>query len=140
MPAATRSRARLSVVGLLEACGGVLAVATIAGFAGRFSWALDLFAHFRPHYAVLLLAGVAAGWWLKRPWTASLCGLGAVLNLAIIGSVTSVSPVTRHSGAPHLQLLSSNVKTDNSNVAALLNDRPQKNRGKSPQGVPGLNP
>ena len=122
MPAPVSARVRLSLTGLLEAAGVVVAGATLAGFAGCLSWALDLFAHFRPHYAAFFLAGGAVAWWVRRPVAASLCGLGAVLNMAVVGPVTWTAPFALNSGAPQVRLLACNVKTDNSDVAGLLRE------------------
>lgn len=63
-----RRRLRVNAGGLLLAVVGLAGFGTVAGFLGAWAWWLDLFAHFRLQYAVVLaaagvLAAVARWWW-----------------------------------------------------------------------------
>ena len=74
--------------------GGVLVVTTLAGFAGRAAWWLDMTNHFRPQLALALLAvaglqGVAG----LRPLAAAWA-VGAAFNVALI------LPLFVHASAP----------------------------------------
>lgn len=65
---------------LLIALGVLIALATVVGFFGQYSWILDLFSHFRIQYALGLMA---IGLFLSfGPWkkAALLCFLFAFIN------------------------------------------------------------
>lgn len=69
---------------LLFAAGVACAAATLTGFLGHLDWRLDLTAHFRAQYAVVLLV-VASGFvGLRRWWTAAAFGLALVVNLLLL--------------------------------------------------------
>ena len=57
---------------------------TLAALGARAWWLLDLMTHFRPYYALALLACTAAALGLKRwPMAGACCGL-AVINLFFV--------------------------------------------------------
>jgi endonuclease/exonuclease/phosphatase (EEP) superfamily protein YafD len=91
---------------------------TLAGLLGGWSAFLDLFAHFRPQYAGLLLvaAGAAAA---ARAWIAgaAAAALGA-LNLALVLAATCGGR-SAPADAPRFTMLFANVDRDNPDHARL---------------------
>jgi endonuclease/exonuclease/phosphatase (EEP) superfamily protein YafD len=70
--------------GFLTAAGALFSLATLAGFGELLWWVLDLFAHFRVQYFLVLSAVALMLLVLKRPRTAALFALFAMVNLVFI--------------------------------------------------------
>ncbi|MCU0754313.1 MAG: endonuclease/exonuclease/phosphatase family protein [Xanthomonadales bacterium] len=106
------SLARLSVLA---------AVAALLGYAGAWHWLLDLCAHFRWQYAVILPLGMVAAL-LRRKHGIGLLLLGVGwLNAWSLITATGPKPVTPiASDARSWKLLMVNVHVDNPDYAALL--------------------
>lgn len=106
------SLARIAWVGaalLGIGCG----VATVLGFFGSVWWRLDLLAHFRVQYAVLL-AAVALVCGLMRRWLAvTVAVVFFGVNLAVIAPLYLGSPDAAATGGPELDIALFNVHHDN---------------------------
>lgn len=97
---------------LLAALGALTGAAGLAGIAGDLSWFLDLFAHFRVQYAVVL-AGCAIGLaLLGRPWVAAGCLALAAANASFALPYLRAAPAGTTEGAP-LRVVSLNVYKHN---------------------------
>jgi len=72
------------VISCLIAGGGVVCLATVFGFLGRFSWILDLFSHFRVQYFLGLIIIVAVLLAIRRRKTAAILLVFACLNLTVV--------------------------------------------------------
>lgn len=96
------------------------ALATLAGFLGAWSWALDLFSHFRVQYALLLLGVAVVGALRRRRWIAwpalgvALIDLAAVAPLYLGGAAAA-----RAAPSGDVRILVANVLTANRDFAAL---------------------
>jgi endonuclease/exonuclease/phosphatase (EEP) superfamily protein YafD len=75
---------RITWLGLVDALAAVVGTATLAAFAGRWWWVLELFCHFRVVYVWLLAAWAGAQLFKRRWWRAALFASLAVVNLAAI--------------------------------------------------------
>ncbi|MEM6756095.1 MAG: endonuclease/exonuclease/phosphatase family protein [Planctomycetota bacterium] len=105
----------------LVTAGATLAVlASIAGFLGRFHWAIDLLGHQRRFYAVALL--LAAVWLLvRRRWTwSAVAGLGLAINAWLLWPMYLGGHAEPVEGATTLRVVTFNVNTDNTNHAAVV--------------------
>ena len=73
-----------SLSGLIQAGSAFVVVSTILGHAGRFNWFLDLFAHFRIQYFIILSAAVLLHlMWRKWGW-AIFFAIFAVWNACLL--------------------------------------------------------
>lgn len=93
--------------------GVLVAAASLAAFAGRWVWWLDLLANFRAQYVVVLtLLGllVAASRWRRTGF--AVLGV-ALLNLLLVAPLYVVSPPRPTPGAPTVEVLSFNLLSDN---------------------------
>lgn len=98
-----------------------LALATVAGFAGGWGWWLDLFSHFRLHYAAAALILATAALWRRRRWTAAVAAALLVVNAAIVVPAlpgVAAAAASRDSGPP-LKMLSLNLEYHNRDFAAV---------------------
>ena len=106
-------RSTMSIWGLMEVGGLLLCAATVSGFLARLWWVFELASHFRLHLAVGL-SGLAAVWALKRRWRmASICGLCAVVNAALVLRVLLPAETSGSQAGMRLRLVSLNVHTEN---------------------------
>lgn len=95
--------------------GGLVAVSTVLGFCGRFGWLLDLFAHFRLQYAVLLILVCLVLCAVRRFGAALVFAFFLGLNVAVIAPLYSGGTDGQHDSV--LRALLMNVKTDHINIA-----------------------
>ena len=95
-------------------------LASLAGFAGRLWWTLDLTSHFRLQYVVVLLFSVLALACIRLYWLAVVPALFALLNLMILLPWLWVSstPPRLLQGTARAMLI--NVNTSNTNHALVL--------------------
>jgi endonuclease/exonuclease/phosphatase (EEP) superfamily protein YafD len=104
-----------------------LAALTLAGFAGRWHWLLDLTSHFRWYWLLLAVACLAASW--RRVGRVAL----ACLAVAVLGNAWPMLPYWLPAAAPRhaaaaaaapqretLSLVSVNVLTSNRDKQAVL--------------------
>ncbi|MHC4714092.1 MAG: endonuclease/exonuclease/phosphatase family protein [Planctomycetota bacterium] len=123
MEKAERSRFfafRLGLRGILTAAGVVAAAATVVGFAERLWWGFDLFAHFRPQYALGLAVIALVLLFARRRKTSAAFVAFAVVNLLIILS-GSVGPRTAAPpDAPRFKVVLANVYTANTDHDRLI--------------------
>ena len=103
---------------LLGAATFGLALATIAGFLGAAAWWLDLFAHFRVHYAIAaaLLAVASLAFRRRGLAVAAVALLG--INVATLAPYLSAFEVA--AGAPTLKIVSFNLWQSNRDTAPTL--------------------
>jgi endonuclease/exonuclease/phosphatase (EEP) superfamily protein YafD len=78
------STARRSFGVVVIACSLMVAAATVGGFLGTASWALNVLSHFRIQYFICLSVAVAALLLLRMRWSALVFGLFAAVNLVLI--------------------------------------------------------
>jgi len=71
----------------------IICLANLAGFGGKLWWRFDLFSHFRVQYLVLLLLACLLYLIGRRYAAASLVGIFAVVNLALILPLYIGSPL-----------------------------------------------
>lgn len=99
----------------------VLAVASLAAFAGRWVWWLDVLANFRAQYAVVLtvlgLVVLASARWR---WAGYGVLAAAVVNLITVLPLYVASPGTPTSGVPTVRVVSFNVLSDNESFAEVI--------------------
>jgi endonuclease/exonuclease/phosphatase (EEP) superfamily protein YafD len=69
---------------LCLAAGAGLAIATVAGFLGRFCWLCDLFAHFRVQFFQIALVFIGLSIWRKNNRLLAAFVLLACLNYALV--------------------------------------------------------
>jgi endonuclease/exonuclease/phosphatase (EEP) superfamily protein YafD len=115
-----RPKGGLSLSGLVEAGGFVAAVASLAGFFGRFAWWADLCSHFRLHY-LLIFAVLAIGYGLAKRKTAALLFLAlALVNLVLVlGVLLPRAPLLPSAGSP-IRAMLINVDTYHGNPDAVI--------------------
>lgn len=95
-------------------------LASLAGFAGRLWWVLDLTSHFRLQYVVVLLCSVLALACIRLYLLAVIPALFALLNLTILLPwlwVSSASPSPQQHTARAMLI---NVNTSNTRYALVL--------------------
>lgn len=99
--------------------GAGLALATVAGFLGRFCWVCDLFSHFRVQYfqAALILIGIAV--WKRQSKRLIAFALLAGLNYALVLPFYFGKPVAATEQPVRAMLL--NLNAANGNTKQVLN-------------------
>jgi len=104
---------KVEFTGLVLVFGLCAALATGLSFLGRAGWLFELTTHFRPHYALVLLA-IAIWCWVRRERaTASVFALPGLVNLAILLPFFVQSPEAAPAGESRLRLLLINVGASN---------------------------
>ncbi|CDH44921.1 endonuclease/exonuclease/phosphatase family protein [Candidatus Contendibacter odensensis] len=106
----------VSFSGLLIAAGVLGCWVTLAGFAGNFWWVFELTTHFRVQYALALGTFVILLLLMRQWYWATLFGIFALLNAAVIApAFWSDNPTARaaRDGLPVLRALLANVNIDN---------------------------
>jgi len=89
--------------------------ATLLAFGGALWWVLELFAHFRPWYVVLLLPSAVCALGLGRRLAAGVMLACALLNLAIVAPAWQ-GLLDRDGGSAQLRIVVFNLSLRNSNV------------------------
>ena len=93
--------------------GGVAATAgSVLGIFGDVAWFLDLFAHFRPQYAVVLLVAAVSMGLLHRRVVAGVFAGVFILNLVSLAPLW-IAPSPRPEDGPVVRLITFNVWTSN---------------------------
>ncbi len=93
--------------------------ATLLAYGGGYWWVLDLLVHFRPWYALLLLASAACALWLGSRRVVAIMLLGVLLNLI------AIAPAWRGlledgSAASQLRVVVFNLNVRNTGTAPVL--------------------
>jgi endonuclease/exonuclease/phosphatase (EEP) superfamily protein YafD len=115
----TAPRRRLLIASLQIAAWALIA-ATLAGFAGRLFWILDLFSHFRLHYFWGLTICAVTLSALKRHKLALIPGIFALVNLGLIVPLyLRDSRPTATSKTAGFRILSLNLQSTNREFGAL---------------------
>jgi endonuclease/exonuclease/phosphatase (EEP) superfamily protein YafD len=96
---------------------GVVCVATLLAFAGRWSWFCDLLVNFRTHYALLLAIALGAAVALRCWRVAGVAAVGLALNLWPMHEVLAGSRSPPAAGARSVRLVSFNVHVANGDMA-----------------------
>ena len=96
---------------------GVVCVATLLAFAGRWSWFCDLLVNFRTHYALLLLVAFTAAGVLRCWRVAGVAAVGLALNLWPMHGAFAGSQPPPVAGARSVRLVSFNVHVANGDMA-----------------------
>lgn len=98
----------------------VIAVASLASFAGRWVWWLDVLANFRAQYVVVLalLGGIVVISRWRRSGAAILAV--ALLNLIFVAPLYIGSPGESDPAAPHLWVLSFNLLSTNESYSEVI--------------------
>lgn len=87
-------------------------LSTLLGFVGDWSWALDLFSHFRLQYLLILATGGALAAIIRVWWITGASALLALANLMAIGPLYSAPetvPGRARIHIAHLNVLSTNA-------------------------------
>lgn len=90
---------------------GVVAAATVVGFADGVHWTLTLVGAPRVHYAVALLVLAAAAVALRRWWALGVAGLAMAANLALVAPLWLGDPPEAAADGPTLDVVVFNAKT-----------------------------
>ncbi len=109
---------RISLKTLLWAATFGLALATIAGFLGALAWWLDLFAHFRVHYAVAAALLAVASLAVRRRGPAAAAAVLLGINVASIAPYLSAIPAA--AGPPTLKIVFFNLWENNPDTGPAL--------------------
>lgn len=96
-------------------------LATIAAFAGDLWWVLDLLAHFRVQYLVLLVALALVALALRQRLAGAIAGALALVDLA---ALAPSCPGAAADGPAALTILSANVNSANADYERLLDTIP----------------
>jgi len=113
-------RAGVSLWGLLEAFTVLLLLATLAGFAARWHWLLELTSHWRTQLAVIL-AMLAVLWLARRKrWLAGACTLAAVVNtIVVLGFLLPLARASEATGQ-RLRIVVLNLRAANPHSDRIL--------------------
>jgi len=113
---------KITGTGLVEAACALVAFCTVAGFFGGWSWVLELFDHFRLHYAFGALVFGLLAWWASRRRWALVCLVMLIVNISLCPAVFSF--VSRQTPAPDqavsLRFTTINVLTSNQRYEDVL--------------------
>ncbi len=107
-----RRPSRITTALIVVAISG-LAVSTILGFFGGFWWVLDLFSHFRVHYAGALLVMLFIGAILRFWKCVTIGALALLINLWLLAPFYLSATPDPASASPHVKLMQVNVHTTN---------------------------
>ncbi len=86
---------------------------------GRYAWTLDLFAHFRVQYTLLLLIVAIVLFALRAPLLGAVAVIGAVLGAIPIVSYMGVSTARAEAGSTQLRVVTFNTWFRNHDYAAI---------------------
>jgi endonuclease/exonuclease/phosphatase (EEP) superfamily protein YafD len=121
----TFERLRRAVARPLAFYTGVVCVATLLAFAGRWSWFCELLVNFRTHYALLLLVALGAAGLLRCWRVVGVAAVSLALNLWPMHGEFAGSRLSPVTGPRSMRLVSFNVNVANGDmgrVAAYLDD------------------
>lgn len=93
----------------------------LAGFAGRWAWPLDLFAHFRIQYAVVLALACVTLLLLRRPRVAAVALTGAIATTASVIAYTGWHLQPAQAASRDFRFVTFNVFYRNRNLAGIAN-------------------
>jgi len=110
----------IGIAGLISAAVAVVAFVPIAGFAGQYSWRLDLASHFRAQYFVFLAFAALALFAMHARRSAMFAAAAALLNLAFIVPLYVGHARPDHASVPSLGAMLINVNTVNTEHAAVV--------------------
>ena len=105
---------RLAVASLI-----VLWCALLAAMLGRYAWPLDLFAHFRVQYTLLLLIVAIVLFALRAPLLGAVAVAGAVLGAIPIVSYMGVATAHAEAGSARFRVVTFNTWFRNHDYAAI---------------------
>ena len=97
----------------------VTGLCTLAGFAGRFGWPIELAAHFRAQYALILTIALAPALFTSPPIPVFVVGSLLLINLATILPLYRKPRSQPAADSPTLRLLHANILVSNRNHAAI---------------------
>lgn len=97
-----------------------LVAVSALGFFGRYSWFLDLFAHFRIQLGLALVVCTASSWILRQSRVAILAGAFALVNFVIVAPQLVYQPSAEARGPNATRLVHANVNAYNDNFEAAL--------------------
>jgi len=98
----------------------VIALASLAGFAGDWIWWLDVLANFRPQYFVVLTAVGVAILFSKWRWAGYAVLAVAAVNFVFVAPLYLGSPGEVHADRPGLTIMSFNLLSSNEEYAAVI--------------------
>jgi endonuclease/exonuclease/phosphatase (EEP) superfamily protein YafD len=99
----------------------ILALGSLAGFAGGWIWWLDVLANFRPQYFVVLtVLGVAILFAARWRWAGYFVFGVAAINFAFVAPLYLASPGEIHADRPGLRIISFNLLSSNEEYAAVI--------------------
>lgn len=98
---------------------GVVSLATLLAYGGRWSWACELFVNFRTHYALLLGVVLILAAATRNRVVAGIAVLGIALNVWPMTGVYSGSGSYAAAGARPVRLVEFNVYVGNRDLAGV---------------------
>ena len=113
-------RTQVSLMGLITALGAVVAICALLGFGGRFGWALNLFAHFRVQYGLVLSLAALILYTARRHACATIFVGFALLNAAVIAPLYIGTPPALTSASAPLRLMQLNVSAQNTDYTRVI--------------------
>jgi endonuclease/exonuclease/phosphatase (EEP) superfamily protein YafD len=111
---------RARIWGALDALGFITCVATVLGFASRVGWPVELAAHFRVQYFLILASLALISAWARRHVATSVLSVCALANGAVIFPVWIGGPVVAEAERAALRLMLVNVATKNRDHTAVI--------------------
>jgi endonuclease/exonuclease/phosphatase (EEP) superfamily protein YafD len=106
--------------GALDALGFVACVATVLGFASRLGWPVELAAHFRVQYLVVVATLALLCAWAGRRNAAWAFSAFALANAAVVLPVYLGGPRLAEAAGTSLRLMLANVATHNRDSASVI--------------------
>lgn len=98
---------------------GVVCLASLLAYLGRWSWACDLLVNFRLHYAMLLTLALMAATAMRRWPLAGIAGIGIALNVLPMYGAFFAPPAPNVSNARALRVVAFNVNISNGNLPGI---------------------
>lgn len=98
----------------------VIALASLAGFAGEWIWWLDVLANFRPQYLVVLTVFGVAILFSKWRWAGYAVLVVAAINFLLVAPLYLGSPGAADPSRPGLRIISFNLLSSNQEYGAVI--------------------
>lgn len=98
----------------------LLALASLAGFAGGWIWWLDVLANFRPQYSVVLAVLGVAILFSRWRWAGYTTLAVAAINIVLVAPLYLGSPGETHADRPGLRVISFNLLSSNEEYGAVI--------------------